>query len=396
MSLLEKYEERTAWKYDPLPGRFLTHPDLGRKIKPDGGYAPFAGTTVFFRPDKNCLGTVLIMKRLLDRRLGDLLAAPLPDGSFHMTLHDLVSPENSACDPADGEAYRREMRESLEKAAGIAESLRRESDGRPIRMIADRVVNMVSKSLVLMLRPASEDDYGRLLKLYRCFEGVTGLPYPPLTPHITLGYYRPGPEGGQRELDGARMNGVLERMQILPDRAPVFDFYPESLTAAAFDSMARYHEIPERVCFCCDGGLNRSVMAACLLNHEAKKKRLPIRAGARAAFPVTRGAPVPDEVLRTLEKHGIRPGAEGMRAEYLGAEDLPRFTRFAGISHSAFERFDAIGLTEDRVLAAFDGVPDPAYDDTTYESVFEILRERVRAFLDEWVRGVPGWALISP
>ena len=52
-------------------------------------------------------------------------------------------------------------------------------------MVADRIVNMVSKSLVLMLRPGTEEDFELLLEMYRRFDSVAALPYP-LTPHITL------------------------------------------------------------------------------------------------------------------------------------------------------------------------------------------------------------------
>ena len=101
MSLLDEYEKRTAWKYGRLPDSLGTHPDLIRKINPDGSYAPFRGTTVYFRPGKACLGTVLLMQRILCRHLDGTLASPLPDVSFHMTLHDLISPEKTSADPAD-------------------------------------------------------------------------------------------------------------------------------------------------------------------------------------------------------------------------------------------------------------------------------------------------------
>ncbi len=50
MSLLSDYEQRTAWKYEPVRGVFPTHEGLTAKVRPDGGYMPFAGSTVVSGP----------------------------------------------------------------------------------------------------------------------------------------------------------------------------------------------------------------------------------------------------------------------------------------------------------------------------------------------------------
>ena len=67
MSLLSEYEKRTAWKYNAVTGRFSTHPALINKVDAAG------------RQEKLC-GT---------------LAQPVPGASCHMTLHDLISPEQT-------------------------------------------------------------------------------------------------------------------------------------------------------------------------------------------------------------------------------------------------------------------------------------------------------------
>ena len=61
MSLLSDYEARTAWKYEPIRGAFHTAEGLSAKVNPDGGYAPFPGSTAVFRAGSRCVRTVRLM-----------------------------------------------------------------------------------------------------------------------------------------------------------------------------------------------------------------------------------------------------------------------------------------------------------------------------------------------
>lgn len=233
MSLLSEYDNRTAWKYEPIHGVFHTHEGLVSKVNADGSYAPFFASTVVFVADQPCAQAVEKMQTVLHDSLGDMLASPLPVASCHMTLHDLISPEMCVSDPSDGESYRREVDDSLNKAGIIVNAIRHEYAGKKIVMEADRVVNMVSKSLVLLLRPHSESDYELLLDLYRRFDSIVCLPYK-LTPHITLAYFRPG------MIDGDRLGAAINRVQIQNHHAPSVTFYPEALTAQIFRDMQTY------------------------------------------------------------------------------------------------------------------------------------------------------------
>lgn len=89
------YEQRTAWKYESIRGSFHTAASLSNKVNSDGSYASYPGSTVVFRPGKQCLQIVQMMQKVLLYKLKDsnMLAAPLPASTIHMTLHDLVSPE---------------------------------------------------------------------------------------------------------------------------------------------------------------------------------------------------------------------------------------------------------------------------------------------------------------
>ena len=245
-------------------------------------------------------------------------------------------------------------------------------------MVSDRIVNMVSKSLVLLLRPKTEEDFELLTELYRRFDGIQSLPYP-LTPHITLAYFRPG------MIDGERLNEAVNYAQINPENAPVFEFFAEGLTVQSFLDMQTYMDIPGRICFCCDGGLNRSVLAANILKHLAGERGLPIKGEARAAYPNTQGWPVREQVWETLENHGICPDRAYSSARYLEDDDVSRFTAFAGISAGAAGRIYRLNLPEKKtqeVSGFFQGVRDPEYGDVTHEQAFCELYERTEKYLD--------------
>lgn len=378
MSLLSDYEQRTAWKYEPIRGSFHTHEGLNYKIHFNGRYAPFPGSTVVFRPGTPCFQTIQLMQRILYYKLDGtgMLAEPLPDATIHMTLHDLLSPE--VCASASAEAYHGEFARSIAQAVDIIADIRKEFAGRRIAMVPDRIVNMVSKSLVLMLRPQTEQDYELLLELYHRFDGIQTLFYP-LTPHITLAYFRPGP------IDGDTLGAAVDCVQIRPEKAPVFEFFPEGLTAQSFLDMRTYMDIPERVCFCSDGGADLSVMAAQILNHRAWERNLPVVGEARAAYPDAQGRPVQKQVWETLEQHGICPDRTHTSAQYLHDEETAFFSSYAELSGGAMERISRLSLPKEKVYHTsrfFFGVRDLEYGEVTHEQAFVELYDRTGKYLD--------------
>ena len=378
MSHLEEYDRRTAWKYEPIRGTFRTAESLVNKVGPDGRFVPFPGSTVVFRADKTCLQVIGMMQELLyhDLRDSGMLAERLPVSTVHMTLHDLLSPEAGISGTAEEKAGK--IWESVLRAGEIVDSAARDLAGQRIDMVPDRIVNMVSKSLVLLLRPHTEEDFETLTEIYRRFDCIRPLPYP-LTPHITLAYYTPG------TLDGDRLGRTVDRLQPAPGNAPVFRFDPESLTAQAFSDMRTYLDVPLRVCFCCDGGLMRSVMAANILNSLAAKRGLAIMGEVRSAHPSSRGWPVPDGVWKTLEDHGVVPNRACASARFIEENELSRFSLFAAISDGAADRFSSLCVPEDKVLPIsriFHGVRDPEYTQATLEETFEDLYSRTEKALD--------------
>ncbi|MCR5294432.1 MAG: 2'-5' RNA ligase family protein [Lachnospiraceae bacterium] len=232
MNLISEYEQRTMWKKEPISGHFQTAPDLERKVTPGGHYLPFMGSTVVFKADEYGCEIVNRIQDSLFALLSDtcILADPLPRSTTHMTLHDLLSPEQFSGSP---EEYDQKVEDSLSRAVETAEKICHEFPGAEIHFTADRIVNMVSKSLVLLLRPGSEEDFRLLQECHRRFDYIVKLPYQ-ITPHITLAYFRPG------FLDGDRLGSAVDAVQIRQESAAAFAFPLVDLSVQRFLDMQTY------------------------------------------------------------------------------------------------------------------------------------------------------------
>lgn len=171
-----------VWQSLPDWGDFETNPNLRKKVAEDGTLLPFRGNTVVFLLDPGTRAALSRLQAELYERAGWMLAQPLTEDTFHMTLHDL---ENGP--PEDRDLPRR-MAIAREMAEPILTAWKNQP---PIRMRSSWMFNMVSTSIVLGLRPAEPEDWERLGQMYRALEQVRPLGYA-LTPHITLAYYRPG------------------------------------------------------------------------------------------------------------------------------------------------------------------------------------------------------------
>ena len=117
-----------------------------------------------------------------------------------------------------------------------------------IEMRASRLFNMVNTSVVLGLEPCTEADFEKLMELYREFQDAKPLAYP-LTPHITMAYYRPGEYDGETagllqmlfDLVNSAFNdeiGGEERAELK------FRFALSDLKYQRFRHMNDYYEVP--------------------------------------------------------------------------------------------------------------------------------------------------------
>lgn len=179
----------------PEWGGFGTNPNLRLKADEHGNLLPFFGNTAVFLLDEGSRREISRLRENLYEKAGWMLAAPLTEDTFHMTLHDL---ENGPM--LDGDLAGR-MALAQERAAPLLESWRGQA---PLHMEGTWTFNMVGTSIVLGLRPSDGDSHRRLSRMYGRLEEVKCLGYA-MTPHITLAYYRPGwyDEGAVRVLRSA-------------------------------------------------------------------------------------------------------------------------------------------------------------------------------------------------
>ena len=99
-----------------------------------------------------------------------------------MTLHDLNSNSNY-------KVIEDIIAESQNEIKNVFNKLYNTNQKEKIKMKKSYVFNLVNTSIVLGLEPVDDDNYNRLMNLYNKFEEVKKLEYP-LTPHITLAYFK--------------------------------------------------------------------------------------------------------------------------------------------------------------------------------------------------------------
>jgi len=182
---LEQFLNRTeyVWRGMGPGGGFETAQSLERKVNPDGTLRPFFGDTVIFDLDDADKAWLFRLQQELYDACGYALAQPLAPDSFHLTLHDLTA-------DADRESAALRMAKTRPAAKAALNALRACGD-QEIAMRSTAALNMVGTSVVMAFEPASAADWATLQDLYACFEQAAELPYP-LTPHVTLAYFRPG------------------------------------------------------------------------------------------------------------------------------------------------------------------------------------------------------------
>ena len=185
LETLSAFWDRTnSFIWDSLPhgGDFVTNPNLGMKVDASGALKPYFGNTVVFTLPKDVQKKIEIIRDRLYRDSAELLAEPLSTDSFHITLHDLLSgnPANELTQRV--ESIRASAIEYVEQIKARNET---------VRLHSTALFNMVGSSLVLGFAPADEESCRKLMEYYAVLQNVVHLNYP-LTPHVTVAYYRPG------------------------------------------------------------------------------------------------------------------------------------------------------------------------------------------------------------
>ena len=172
-----------SWYFDSMQhdGDFHTNRALEKKVDEKGCLKSFIGeTAVFLLPDdlKDALEKV---QKELYTAVGVMLSREvLSRESLHMTLHDLWN-------EADNEKHPPYTHEDI---CRVIEGIRKDYP-RKIMMRTVTTMNMVNSSVVVGLVPDSEEDFAALIDMHSRLDAIYPLSYG-LTPHITLGYYKPG------------------------------------------------------------------------------------------------------------------------------------------------------------------------------------------------------------
>lgn len=212
-NLTEFHARVNGFQHDSLPhdGGFTTKPLLVEKVAPNGELLPFFGNTMIFDLPQDVQLTIARMQLILHHRCGWMLAHPLAPDTLHMTLHDLL---NGVDEAALAEPVRQtgEQAKSIlaeQRAAGIA----------PIRLTSTAAFNMTNGSVALGFAPDTEADCAILMGMHARYQDVVALNYP-LTPHVTLAYYKPGsygPEAVAALADALREINALSKVRITVD-----------------------------------------------------------------------------------------------------------------------------------------------------------------------------------
>ena len=206
MENLQAFHARVdGFQHDSLPheGALTTKPLLVEKVAPDGTLRPFFGNTMIFDLPQAVQLQIAQGQVTLHHRCGWMFAQPLAPNTLHMTLHDLLN-------GVDAAALAEPVRQTGEQAKVILAELRK--DKQPIHLTSTLAFNMTNGSVCLGFAPDTEEDCARLMGMHACFQQVVALNYP-LTPHVTLAYFKPGIYGSE---EVAQLAAALAEINALP------------------------------------------------------------------------------------------------------------------------------------------------------------------------------------
>ena len=195
----------------PQSGPLVTKPLLVEKVAADGSLRPFFGNTMIFDLPQEVQLTIARMQLLLHHRCGWMLAHPLPPHTLHMTLHDLLNGVDAAA-----------LAEPVSRTGEAAKAILREQRAarqKPIRLTSTLAFNMTCGSIALGFAPDTEADCATLMGMHARYQDVVALNYP-LTPHVTLAYFRPGiygPEEVAQLAEALACINSLEKVRITVD-----------------------------------------------------------------------------------------------------------------------------------------------------------------------------------
>ncbi|MDP4145673.1 MAG: ligT like phosphoesterase [Bacillota bacterium] len=228
-----KFKNRIySFQQDSLPndGRELeVNLKIKDKVDKNGELKQFYGDTVVFELDENEKSKLLNLQDILYNKCKEYFAVRLPKSTFHMTLHDF----NSSVNCIDLSSKMKETEVSISK---IFKDLSELQENTMIKMKSTYAFNMVNTSIVLGLEPVNEYEYDKLMFLYNRFEQVKKLDYP-LTPHITLAYYK------DKNVNLENIEKLKEAIKEINSIETCLNLSLENLCYEHFVSMSNYQTI---------------------------------------------------------------------------------------------------------------------------------------------------------
>ena len=192
METYQNFMDRICSFELPVPelceGDFSVNPSVSEKVGTDHRFLPFYGDTIVFDLSEMEKQLINDMISQLYTAVPECFSERLNDSTLHMTLHDL----SHSTRLEDVSERMREHETALRTLLA-----HKPVEQKTIRMRSKAVFNMVNTSIVLGVYPNDPVEYAKLMELYQLGEQLMALPYP-MTPHITLAYYRK--EGFSHEL----------------------------------------------------------------------------------------------------------------------------------------------------------------------------------------------------
>ena len=209
-NLTEFHARVDGFQRDSLQATLTTKPLLVEKVAPDGGLRPFFGNTMIFDLPADVQLQIARMQLMLHHRCAKMLAQPLAPATLHMTLHDLLN-------GVDADALAAPVAQTGAQAKAILAELRA-ADLPPIHLTSTLAFNMTNGSVALGFAPDTEADCAILMGMHSRFQDVVALNYP-LTPHVTLCYYKPGTYDTTALAEALQAINALEKVHIAVDAA---------------------------------------------------------------------------------------------------------------------------------------------------------------------------------
>lgn len=160
----------------------ITNEKLLEKADRTGRLIPYMGSTVLYMLSEEAQQEIACVQEALYGQFGRFFAERLSADQMHITLHDLISGPPSSW-------ILKSMMNLSGRIDERIEQIKRRHENIVLR--STYLFSMVGTSLVWGFEPIDDENYRKLMDAYESVDKIVKLNYP-LTPHITVAYFKPG------------------------------------------------------------------------------------------------------------------------------------------------------------------------------------------------------------